>query len=104
VGFSSHHVLERAGCADKPFLHVVKTLAKHINLGQVEKQLCESGKKKPAKDVLFYGMNLYHMFYESSKKAYAVMIKQFGHFDWVPVGQETLPATVAEDTSLQFLF
>jgi hypothetical protein len=54
--------------------------------------------------VLFYGMNLYHMFNESSKKAYAVMIKQFGHFDWVPIGQETLPAMVGEDTSLQFLF
>jgi hypothetical protein len=91
------------------FLHVVRTLAKHIDLGentrlgQVENELCESGKKKHSRDVLFYGMNLYHMFYESSKKAFTVMIKQFGQFDWVPGDQETIPARVAEDASVQFL-
>jgi hypothetical protein len=59
------------GCDDKqPFLGVIKTLPKHLDLGdddcpsQVESQLCKSSWNRLARDVLFYGMNLYHLFLE----------------------------------------
>jgi hypothetical protein len=49
-GLGSHKILQQAGCGDKTFLGVIKTLSKHLKFGdddrpsQVESQLCESGR------------------------------------------------------------